>query len=338
MLRPPIEPMHAAAVMELPVPQACAGGCAYEPKWDGWRVLLFVEDDRVYLQSRSGKPLAAYFPDITRLARQALPVGVVVDGELIIWETLRGRTSFALLQRRVAAGRGLLGEVAAHPAHLVAFDLLHDTAGALMASSLAERRTRLATLLTIAPPQLTLCPQTTDPETATMWLAQWADAGVEGLVIKGLASAYEPGRRGWAKLRSRSTAEAIIGGVTGSLTNPDTLLLGRLDDTGRLRYVGRTHPLAAGQRRQLGEQLSPAVPRRTGGLDHPWPQPLPATWSGRFGQAAPLPYIPVQPTTVVEVQVNTAFEHGRWRHPPAFVRDRPDLSIYEVPTHTTTEF
>lgn len=338
MLRPPIEPMHAAAVTQLPAPHACAGGCAYEPKWDGWRILAFVQNDRVYLQSRSGKPLSSYFPDITRLARQSLPVGAVVDGELIIWDTERGRMSFALLQLRVTAGRGLLREVATHPAYLVAFDLLHDAAAPLLTAPLAERRARLATLLTDAPPQLTLCPQTTDPDTATTWMHQWADAGMEGLVIKGRASPYQPGRRGWAKLRTRTTAEAIIGGVTGSRTDPDTLLLGRLDDAGRLRYTGRTRPLAASQRRQVAEQLTPAPQKLTGGLDHPWPQPLPAAWSGQLGQPSPLPYIQVQPTTVVEIQVDTAFEHGRWRHPPAFVRHRPDLSIYDVPTHTTTEF
>jgi ATP-dependent DNA ligase len=336
MLRPPIEPMHAVPVRRLPDPDSCAGGCVYEPKWDGWRVLVFVEAHEVYLQSRSGKPLAAYFPDISSLARGALPAGTVVDGELIIWDPHRGTTSFALLQRRVSAGRHLPGEVTAHPAHLVAFDLLHAPTGPLLSAPLAQRGARLTTLLADAPPQLTRCPQTTDPNVAGAWMREWAHAGVEGLVVKGLATTYQPGRRGWAKLRTRITTEAIVGGVTGSLADPETLLLGRLDATGRLRYVGRTRPLPAGARGQLAGQLVPARPARAGGLDHPWPEPLPAAWTGQLTDPRPLPYLQAQPDAVVEVEVDIAFEHGRWRHPVRFVRYRPDLSSRDVPVHTAT--
>ncbi|MFS8478525.1 MAG: hypothetical protein FWJ93_06070 [Micromonosporaceae bacterium] len=272
MLRPPIEPMHAAPVRRLPEPDSCAGGCVYEPKWDGWRALVFVEEDRVYLQSRSGRPLAAYFPDISRLARNALPAGTVVDGELIIWEAQRAATSFALLQRRVSAGRHLPREVAAHPAHLVVFDLLHTPAGPLLSAPLAQRAARLTSLLADAPPQLTRCPQTVDPQIATDWMRDWADAGVEGLVIKGLAGTYQPGRRGWAKLRTRTTTEAIVGGVTGSLADPGTLLLGHLDRTAHRPPAAAVPPGAArGGRRRGGGPRVRARPMATPGHVRPLP-------------------------------------------------------------------
>src|SRR5688572_30493260 len=117
MLVPPVPPMLASTVDTLP-----RGPYGYEPKWDGWRALLFRTGDGVYLQSRTGKPLAGYFPEITRLARAHLPPGLVLDGELVIWEPGRDRTSFALLQRRIAASP--VREAHRSPAHLVAFDLL----------------------------------------------------------------------------------------------------------------------------------------------------------------------------------------------------------------------
>ncbi|HZO65966.1 MAG TPA: ATP-dependent DNA ligase [Kribbellaceae bacterium] len=325
--------MQATAVTALPA--TCPGGCVYEPKWDGWRALLFVSPHRVLLQSRTGKPLAAYFPDLTRMACGFLPVGTVLDGELIIWDEVRGRTSFALLHRRITAGRALLREATAHPAHMVFFDVLQLAGRDVMADPLARRREHLARVLADAPRSLTLCPQTTDPAVALAWLDEWWAAGVEGLVIKGLATPYQPGRRGWAKLRARSTTEAIIGGVTGTLVVPETVLLGRLDDAGRVRYAGRTVPLAPHQRRELAAILTPTGRTRRGEVDHPWPIPLPAAWLGQLGNTTPLPYQQVAPAVVAEVEVDAAFEYGRWRHQPRFVRVRADLSVYDVPPHAS---
>src|SRR5206468_149748 len=138
-----------------------------EPKWDGWRALVFRDAGGVFVQSRTGRPLAAYFPDIARLAREALPPGAVLDGELLVWAPDRGRTSFVALQRRISGGARLARE---HPAHYVAFDLLQAPGGAeLLRKPFAERRQRLADLLDTAPPQLTLCPQTTDAAQAAEW-------------------------------------------------------------------------------------------------------------------------------------------------------------------------
>ncbi len=252
---------------------------------------------------------------------------MVLDGELVVWE--RGRTNFALLQRRVTAGRQLLHEAREHPAYYVTFDLLVDAGGEpVLDAPLVERRARLMRLLTGAPPQLAVTPQSANLSEVSEWLTTWTAAGVEGVVIKRLDSRYEPGRRGWAKFRARATTEAIIGGVIGSIRNPETLLLGRVD---RLRYTGRTHPLATPQRQELAGLLSPPRPTARRTVIHPWPDPLPAAWSRQFERPEPLRYAQVEPTVVAKIQVDTAYEHHRWRHRVRYARPRPDLSAYDVP-------
>ncbi|GAA4580902.1 hypothetical protein GCM10023176_61090 [Micromonospora coerulea] len=129
----------------------------------------------------------------------------------------------------------------------------------------------------------------------------------------------------------RAATEAIIGRVTGSLANPSTLLLGRFDRRGHLRFTGRTHPLGMVQRRELAPLLSPPRLQRRGIVAHPWPQPLPASWSGQLDRPEPLRYVQVEPTVVAEIEVDTAFEHRRWRHRVWYVRPRLDLSVYDVP-------
>ncbi|GLH98834.1 hypothetical protein Pa4123_41090 [Phytohabitans aurantiacus] len=254
-----------------------------------------------------------------------------MDGELIIWDQARGRTSFADLQRRVTAGPRLVRLVREHPANYVLFDLLADPNGVLLGRPLAERRGRLERLLENAPPGLQLCPQTHDLSEAHEWMRTWPAAGVEGVVAKRLNSRYEPGRRRWCKLRVKTTTEAIIGGVTGTVSDPETLLLGRHDLTGRLRYVGRTHTLTASLRRELSARLTRSPQRRAGGVDHPWPQPLPPSWSGQLERSEPLPYVQVEPDTVIEIQVDTAYEHTRWRHRVQAIGYRAELSVFDVP-------
>jgi ATP-dependent DNA ligase len=335
VLRPPVQPMLAATVQQLPGADAYHGGTRYEPKFDGWRALAFTDRDGVYLQSRSGKPLGDYFPDVTRLLHDHLPPGVVLDGELVGWDPESGRTSFSLLQRRVTAGRHISVEAAAHPTHLVVFDLLQDPDGrALLDRPLERRRTRLQRLLADAPPQVPLCPHTADMEQACGWLDSWTAAGVEGLVIKGANSRYQPGRRGWAKLKARRTTEAIVAGVTGNLHRPQTLLLGRLDATGRLRFIGRTVPLPPDAAHDLAHLLNPIPPSGATTSQHPWPNPLPAGWHGHFQHSQPEPYLPVEPVVVVEIDVDVAYEQGRFRHPVRYRRARADLAIDDAPLHT----
>ncbi|NJP34296.1 ATP-dependent DNA ligase [Micromonospora sp. HSS6-12] len=303
----------------------------HEPKWDGWRAIVFREHDGVYVQSRAGRNLTTYFPDITRVVRAALPPGVVLDGELIVWD--RGRTNFAQLQRRVSAGRGLLRLTRECPAHYVLFDLLADADGQVVLDlPLSERRARLERLLAGAPAPLTLTPRTTDMRQVADWLVQWTvAAGIEGVVSKRRDGRYEPGRRGWWKYRTHITTEAIVGGVTGSIHDPDSALLARFDRHGHLRYTGRTHPLTDAQRTELAEMLSPVRPPRRGAVAHPWPEPLPASWSGQLERPEPLPYVQVDPTVVVEIDADVAFEHQRWRHRVRYARARPDVAVHDVP-------
>ncbi len=327
VLRRPVAPMLAAPVDVVPE----GPGLVHEPKWDGWRCIAFRDTDGMYLQSRAGRNLTTYFPDITRAIRAAIPPGVVLDGELIVWE--RGRTNFAQLQRRVTAGRDLLRVARECPAHYVLFDLLRDAGEQVILDlPLAQRRARLERLLVDAPAQLTVTPQTTDMRQVADWLLHWTvAAGIEGVVSKRLTGRYEPGRRGWSKFRTRIVTEAIVGGVTGSIRSPETVLLGRFDRRGQLRYTGRSHPLNTGQAVELAALLSPPRMPRRGAVAHPWPQPLPASWSGQFDRPEPLPYVQVEPTVVAEIDADVAFEHGRWRHRVRYARNRADMSVYDVP-------
>jgi ATP-dependent DNA ligase len=237
-----------------------------------------------------------------------LPPGVVVDGEAIIYDPDAGRTSFTLLQRRLSAGRRAAEEANRHPAHFVAFDLLRDADGddELLNESLSDRRNRLEQLFADVGLQLPICPQTADRQLAQQWFTDLTNAGVEGLVIKKTASRYRPGRAdGWVKVRARQTTEYVIGGVTGSLERPTSLLLGRYDQLGVLRHVEQSHPLRADLRRTFAASLHGMVfqGEKSG---HPWPCPLPATWSANLSERQPLAYERVEPTLVAEVEQDTA--------------------------------
>ncbi|WP_328474210.1 ATP-dependent DNA ligase [Actinoplanes sp. NBC_00393] len=321
MIKPPVEPMRAVPVSDLLEPRT-HGTPQYEIKFDGWRCLAFT-GERIHLQSRNLKPLTRYFPDVGAHLDAALLPDTVLDGELVVFDPSAGRTSFPALQARVTAGRRLAAEVAARPASYVVFDLLQFDGHELLDRPLLERRMLLEELLT-GVPGLTVCPATRDPGEARRWFGDYTATGAEGLVIKDLSSRYRAKGRGWWKWRHRNTTEAIIGGVQGTLREPTALLLGRRAPDGRLHYVGHTVPLTAGQRADLAGLLTPAGP------DHPWPCPLPAAWSGRFGRAGPLDYLPVQASHVAEVSVDEAYEHGRWRHPVRFMRLRPELQPSQV--------
>ncbi|UQU68525.1 ATP-dependent DNA ligase [Couchioplanes caeruleus] len=316
--------MRASGSAELP--RASAGGVIYEPKWDGFRSIAWASDEGVRLQSRPGRDLSGYFPELSAALATCLPRRVVLDGELVIWDERAGRTSFDLLQRRFRAGRRVAVEAARHPAHFVAFDMLRDARGhELIDQPLSQRRRRLERLLASAGPEVTLCPQTADEAVAQSWLADWTASGVEGLVVKRSQSQYEPGRAGWIKVKTRHTEDCIVAGVTGTLERPVSLLLARFDDRGVLRFVGQTHRVRAERRPELaGMHLTSFSGEGSG---HPWPRPLPAGWAADLTDRAALPYVPVEPLVVVEVDADIARDgpFGRFRHRCRFVRVRPDL-------------
>jgi ATP-dependent DNA ligase len=175
----------------------------------------------------------------------------------------------------------------------------------------------------------TLCPSTTDPDTVREWLS-WASVGMEGVVFKRLTDAYEPSVRGWQKYKVRETSEAIVGAVTGSLTQPRTLLLGRYDAEGRLEYVGRTTTLA----RAAGTAVAGLL--ETGQRGHPWTG---WSFSAGWGNREQLDVTLVEPGLAVEVGVDVARDApGRWRHPARWHRARPDLSLTVVPRLTASPY
>lgn len=337
MLRWPVEPMRAAAVRSLPeLPRV--QDPRFELKFDGWRCLAWVGRDSVELQSRQGRSLTRWFPDVCRALAGHIPAGTLLDGELLSWDTTHGCTSFTHLQRRITAGRRLSAEIDAHPAHLVLFDVLRDGRGrSLLNEPLQARRRRLERLLRGAPPQLVLCPQTADPVEAQVWFSDMGVTGVEGLVVKPAASRYLPGQAGWVKVKARASTELIVGGVTGTIAEPVALLVGRFDENGGLRYLGQTHPVCAGMRREVGRLLQPMT-FHGDGSGHPWPVPLPAAWSLNLTDRRPLAYTPVEPHLVVEVEVDAAQDGrtGRYRHGARLIRCRPDLTCTDVDRLTLT--
>jgi len=322
VLEPPVKPMLAQAVPRLPGPRALSGGTMFEPKYDGFRLLVFCQAGRVFLQSRNLRDLTAAFPEIAEAAA-ALGEDVLIDGEAVIYH--EGRLDFSALQQRNNRRPHTVAELARRqPAHLVAFDLLHHAGADLLAWPYRERRAALESLFQThtlqAPWALTLA--TSDPDEARTWMQQWADVGVEGIVGKGAAQPYEPGRRGWQKYRSRDTAEAVIGAVTGSPARPATVLLGRYTPDGYLRLVARSTPLSAPVRTDLADRLSPAGPA------HPW---LGMRVTSHWGSRDPLEFTPVAPHLVAEFSGDTAVDDGRYRHPVRFLRVREDLSVDQLP-------
>src|SRR4051794_24340715 len=208
--------MLARAMETLPTGRALRGGGVYEPKWDGYRGLLFVTDAGVRVQSRRGADLTRGFADIAAAARRQLPLGVVLDGELVVWG--RDGPDFGALHQRMTATRVRAAELAvAAPATFLAFDVLAVDDIDVRPRPLRERRVLLEALMTDVRPPLQLTPQTDDLATAERWMRDYALApvGVEGVVAKGTADAYLPDQHGWVKVKIRDTADALVGAVVG---------------------------------------------------------------------------------------------------------------------------
>jgi ATP-dependent DNA ligase len=316
----PVRPMTAVTAQELPTSHP--GGWAAEPKLDGFRCIAHRGDHRVALQSRQQRRLTGYFPEIAA-ALAELDVEVVLDGELVLWR--EGRLDFAALQQRLypaaSRARRLSLEM---PAAYVVFDLLAVDGTDIRPEPYSARRALLEDLLARQLPHgLVPIPMTKDFAVARTWVLDHTSAGVEGVVAKRLDAPYRANGKTWVKIRTRMTADAIVGGVLGSLERPEALILGRPDRHGRLRVAGCTTPLPRAARTEIAAVLTPAA----GG--HPWPPTIP---SGRFGRldGTPIDYVQVAPTVVVELDVDVSFEHHRWRHGARFVRIRRDLKVSDV--------
>jgi ATP-dependent DNA ligase len=253
--------------------------------------------------------LTTYLPEIAAAVGERVPAGSVLDGELVAYRG--GRCDFVALQRRITGRLSL-----ASPVTFVVFDLVVLAGDDLLGLPYRKRRKHLRRLLDGAKPPLALMPAI-ELGGAKIWMRDYADAGVEGVVIKHRRHGHRPRRRSsWWKVRTRTTADAVVGVVIGPLDAPQVLVLGPPDDRGRLRVAGRTGPLTLPDRRELGGLLLP--PQRGA--------PLAGAHLLEFGQLPPQPidYTPTEPLLVVEVDADI-FEQQRWRHATIYRRVRGDL-------------
>ena len=326
-LDPPIAPMLAAAAAALPA----GTGFLYEPKWDGFRALVFRGADEVYIQSRDLKPLDRYFPELRTALLGALPPRCVVDGEIVI-ATAHGLDFDALQQRVHPAASRIARLAAATPASFVAFDVLAADGEDLRTTPLEQRRARLERLLAGVAPPIHLTPLTRDVAIAADWLARFEGAGLDGVMAKRGDGLYAPGARAMIKVKHSRTADCVVAGFRWHKNGPGShlgsLLLGLFDDHGRLHHVGVTSAFTMTRRRELAEELAPL---REGALDgHPWQswaQPEAGTrmpgGQSRWSAGKDLSWEPLRPERVCEV----AYDHmqgDRFRHAAIFKRWRSD--------------
>lgn len=325
----PSAPMATLEYNTLVVP----AGTVAEPKEDGYRALVARWDDgRVLIRSRHGTDLTRAFPEIAEAAAQ-LPdaVGsILLDGELVVWES--GRLAFPRLGKRLNAKPATVRRIRAEfPAHFIAFDILHiGDRGSLVREPYQARRAVLEKLFKrykiTSPWQL--CPATTNPDTIREWLTAGVEnLGYEGIVWKAPLDPYRPGVRGWQRYKIHTTTEAVIGAVTGRITQPQSLFLGRLDRDGQLRYVGRSTPLKTPAAIELGTVLSPAAP------GHPWTG---RRFTAAWGSSATISPTLVEPRTVAEISVDAAKDGGVYRHQVKYVRMRMELQPEQAPKYDDT--
>jgi ATP-dependent DNA ligase len=325
---PTLEPMLARLERQLP-----ADGYLYEPKWDGFRCLVFRTGEEVDLRSRNHRPLARYFPELVE-ALLALPeAGFVLDGEILA--ARHGGFDFPALLARLHPAASRVERLRREtPAVLVAFDLLARGGDDLRDRPFADRRRLLARLLAGARPPLFLTPLTDDRQRATRWLERYAGRGIDGVVAKHRDQSYAPGRRQMIKVKRERTAECVVAGFRWFVDRPlpSSLLLGLYGD-GELRHVGIASAFAETRRRELLGELRPLVTSLEG---HPWERGflLPGSPTGRLRGAAgrwspeemEQDWTPVRPELVCEVAYDQV-DDWRFRHPARFVRWRPDRDV-----------
>jgi ATP-dependent DNA ligase len=330
---PPIAPMLSSAAEALPQGE----GWQFEPKWDGFRTLVFRDGDDILLQSRDEKPMNRYFPELVAPLAAALPERCVLDGEIVIVGPSGGLDFEALLLRiHPAASRvKLLAEQ--KPASYVAWDLLALGDEDLRQASLAVRRKRLEQALSRTAPPVHLSPATRDRSLAQDWFRRFEGAGLDGVMAKRLEEPYCPGQRTMIKVKHTRTADCVVAGFrwhkNGAGTMVGSLLLGLYDEEGTLHHVGVAAAFTNAMRRQLVEELAPL--RQNALRGHPWRewaqvqedagekgQRLPGATS-RWNRGKDLSWEPLRPERVCEV----AYDHmqgTRFRHAAQFVHWRPD--------------
>jgi ATP-dependent DNA ligase len=329
MIEPPIEPMLAKLAGALPE----GGGFLYEPKWDGFRALVFRGADGVFIQSRDLKPLDRYFPELHALFLERLPAGCVLDGEIVI-ATPRG-LDFDALQMRLHPAASRVAKLAREsPAEFVAFDLLAVDGEDVLEVPQAKRRVLLERLLAGVASPIHLTPMTRDVSVATEWLSRFEGAGLDGVVAKPADGIYEPGKRAMIKIKHARTADCVVAGFRwhklgkGELVG--SLLLGLYDEGGGLHHVGVTSSFTMAKRRELAVELAPL--RQRAMEEHPWREwaeaysedmtRMPGGQS-RWSAGKDLSWEPLRIERVCEVKYDH-MQGARFRHGAVFQRWRFD--------------
>jgi ATP-dependent DNA ligase len=341
---PPVLPMLAKAVKGIPDPAKFADGLSFEPKWDGFRCLVFKDGDEVELTSRNTKPLTRYFPEVVEAAREQLPHRCVLDGELFV--AIGPRLQFEVLQERIhpAASRiSMLAEKT--PASFVTFDLLAFGDESLLAEPFSVRRARLEAELGGLTGPTYLTRTTTDTAEAQGWFEEFEGAGLDGVIAKPLGAPYQPNARTMLKIKHERTADVVLAGYRLHKTStPERPLLGSmllgLYADGELQHIGVSASFTEARRAELLEELRPL---ETDISDHPWgqwsgngdassatgqewaianPDRVPGTQS-RWSAGKDLSFTPLRPERVLEVKYD-AMEGRRFRHTAHFKRWRPD--------------
>ncbi|MBP8918353.1 MAG: ATP-dependent DNA ligase [Micropruina sp.] len=322
---PPVSPMLAKSVPTMPT-----GALSYEPKWDGFRSIVFRDGDEVEIGSRNERPMTRYFPEIVEAVRANLPSRCVIDGELVV--VVGERLEFDVLQQRIhpAVSRiTLLSEQT--PASFVAFDLLALDDQDYTERPFEERRAALERALAGADAPIHLTPTTRDPEVAQEWFAQFEGAGLDGVVAKPLDGTYQPNKRTMFKIKHQRTADCVVAGYRVHKSGDDvigSLLLGLYNDDGDLASVGVIGAFPLARRKELFAELQPLV---TTFDDHPWAwakqeegarTPRNSQYS-RWNNGKDLSFVPLRPERVVEVRYEH-MEGVRFRHTAQFNRWRPD--------------
>lgn len=326
---PPVKPMLAKSASDLPHDP----GLYYEPKWDGFRCIVFRDGDEIELGSRNDRPLTRYFPELVELLSKALPDRCVIDGEVVV-VTDKG-LDFDTLQQRLHPAASRVNKLAVEtPASFVAFDLLALGDDDLTDKPFAERRRILETLLTGTYERLHLTPLTSDPHTAQDWFTRFEGAGFDGVMVKATDLPYLQDKRVMVKVKHERTADCVIAGFRWHKDGQGvgSLLLGLYDDEGSLHHVGVASSFTAKRRKELVDELAPL---RENALDHhPW-----RSWADAAAQAKAdgkmpggisrwtggkdLSWEALRPELVAEVR----YEHvmaGRLRHGGRLVRFRDD--------------
>ena len=326
---PPVEPMLAKLADTLPT----EGPFLYEPKWDGFRAIVFRGGAGVFIQSRDLKPLDRYFPELHAAFLDALPAGCVLDGEIVI-ATPRG-LDFDALQLRLHPAASRVNKLAAEsPAEFVAFDLLAAGGRDVCGAPQGERRAMLERLLDAAKPPLHLTPMTRDPVVASEWLSRFEGAGLDGVIVKPEDGVYEPGKRAMIKVKHARTADCVVAGFrwhkAGKNELVGSLLLGLYDAEGRLHHVGVTSSFTMARRKELAAELEPLRERAM--AEHPWREwaeayggemtRMPGGQS-RWSAGKDLSWEPLRIERVCEVKYDH-MQGPRFRHAAVFQRWRFD--------------